>query len=160
MKIKSLLFFFFPLVLFSFLPSVFAKEISQPKQLSKPSQLVSLNPFTLTKNRIVPGTAFKIDVDKTFNKEKDKVSLTLIYISQKDTKPNEVRITNFFVKPESDKLMIRAVFPEFEKMPEIRTQSPWRGAFSPFKGDLEIIYERENGDIQTFLFPVMIPSVK
>lgn len=160
MKIKSLLFFFLPLVLFSFLPSIFAEEKSQLKKLNEPSQLVSLNPFTLIKNRIVPGTSFQINVDKDiFNKEKDKVSLTLIYIFENDTQTKRIPIKNIFLKQENDKLMIRGNFPEFGEIKDIRTQSPWRGMLTPYKGSLEIKYERESIDIQTFLFPVMIPSV-
>lgn len=122
--------------------------------------MVPLNPFTLIKNRIVPGTSFQIDVDKEiFNKKKDKVSLILIYKFEKYTQTKRIPIKNFFLKQENDRLMIRADFPEFTEIQDIHTQSPWRGKFTSYRGDLEIKYERENEDIQTFLFPVMIPSV-
>lgn len=160
MKKISILFFFPLVVLFLFLPSVFAEEKPQLKKLNEPSQLVSLNPFTLIKNRIVPGTSFQINVDKDiFNKEKDKVSLTLIYKFENDTQTKRITIKNIFLKQENDKLMIRGNFPEFGEIKDIRTQSPWRGMLTPYRGSLEIKYERENGDIQPFLFPLMIPSV-
>ncbi len=161
MKTKFILFFFPLLVLFLFLPSIFAEEKSQLKKLNEPSQLVPLNPFTLIKNRIVPGTSFQINVDKEiFKKENDKVSLTLMYKFENDTQTKRIPIKNFFLKQENDKLMIRGNFPEFGEIKDIRTQSPWRGMLTPYRGSLEIKYERENPDIQTFLFPVMIPSVK
>ncbi len=161
MKTKFILFFFPLLVLFLFLPSIFAEEKSQLKKLNEPSQLVPLNPFTLIKNRIVPGTSFQINVDKEiFKKENDKVSLTLMYKFENDIQTKRIPIKNFFLKQENDKLMIRGNFPEFGEIKDIRTQSPWRGMLTPYRGSLEIKYERENPDIQTFLFPVMIPSVK
>jgi len=138
----------------------YVEGASQPKQSNAPSQLVQSNPFALPKYRIVPGTTFEINVDKTFNREKDKVWLAVIYRLQNDTQTKRIPITNFFLKQENDKLMIRADFPGYGQIRDIRTQSPWRGVFSPFEGDLEIKYEREKGDLQTFLFRLMIPSVK
>lgn len=164
---KKILLLFFLSCFLTCQPLSHAEEIPNKQKSGESSGSLPLNPFKLKKDRIVPGTTFKIEVDKEiFNKdkEKDKVSvlLALIYETKKNGSKKRIDIKNIYLKQEKDGLFIEAKLPEFREkdIEYIKTQPWWRGMLSAYRGDIEIKYKKADGREDTFSFPVMIPSVK
>ncbi len=160
---KKILLLFFLSCFLTCQPLSHAEEIPNKQKSGEPSGSLPLNPFKLKKTRIVPGTTFNIEVNKKiFNKEKDKVSLSLIYKIKKYGSEKSIAIRKIYLKQEqeNDRLFIEATLPEFRDIEDIKTQSQWIGMLSAYRGNIEIKYEKTDGKINTFFFPVMIPSVK
>ncbi|MBM4140399.1 MAG: hypothetical protein FJ242_02740 [Nitrospira sp.] len=158
---KKILLLFFLLCFLTCQPLSHAEEIPNKQKSGEPSGSLPLNPFKLKKTRIVPGTTFKIEVDKEiFNKEKDKVSLSLIYKIEKYRSEKRIAIKNTYLEQEKDRLFIEAALPEFRDIEDIKTQSQWRGMLSTYMSYIEMRYENADGRVDIFPFTIMIPSVK
>lgn len=155
---QKILLLFFLACFLTCQPLSHAEEIANKQKSGEPPVSLPLNPFKLEKDRIVPGTTFRIEVDKEiFNKEKDKVLLSLKYRSEKEG----IDIKNTYLRQEKDRLFIEAKLPEFRDIEDIiKTQPQWRGMLSAYRGDIKIKYIKADGREDIFSFPIMIPSVK
>src|SRR4030043_2106435 len=112
---KKIVFLFFLLCFLVHSALIFAEELSNEKKNCDPSTSLSVNPFKLPNYRIVPGTSFRIDVDKGIFKEEDKVLLTFIYKVENQGKTKHIDIKEAHLKKENDSFFIEAVFPEFRE---------------------------------------------
>ena len=145
----------------------FTKSLTadKPKQ-EETKKTILLNPFTLAKNQIVPGTTFQVEVkDKTnIDLSKDDVKLTLRYdyidVNERRSKTNVVYLQRHFKEDDKKNLIIEAEFPEYKDIKNIETQSTGGGIFFPYKGTVEILSVKSGVVAEPFLFPVRIPSVK
>ncbi|MEW6584514.1 MAG: hypothetical protein AB1442_02765 [Nitrospirota bacterium] len=133
------------------LSSGLSQEMPAAQKTDDSSMILSVNPFMLSKNRIVPGTSFRIAVDKNFD-ETEEVRITLVYTGDAKEKQKNIKIIG--LKKEDDGRFIEAAFPEYKEISDIRKQSAWSGVLFPYRGLLSIKYKGHD-----FLFPVSIPSV-
>jgi hypothetical protein len=127
------------------------------------SQLeLKTNPFELKPNRIVPGTIFKVAVDKTRFAEKNWSidEIKLIYSTSPGSKnKTQAPIESWYFKEIEGDLYIFARMPGWETLARIRKQSPWRGIFTPYRADLSIDYHN-SGNKLNIRFAVELPDQK
>jgi len=127
---------------------------------------VPLNPFSLPRDRIVPGTTFRIEISgegaeaakALFDPEKDGVSLSLRYelaAAGGHAVTKTVRVSAPARRIVDGRSYIEARMPD---VPDIRSQSVLGGVLYPYHATLVVGVGRAAGS-ESFELPVRIPSV-
>jgi hypothetical protein len=149
-----------------FIPYSFGEESETGETTAFTQSALKTNPFELEKNRIVSGTEFKILVNrKLFDESNDKIgSIKLEYSAAPDGKKIVKKdIVSWYFKDEEGDLYLYGKLPSWNKLTEIKKQSPWRGVLSPYRAEIVIDYQKgKNGEGKPdlFAFSIEIPDLK
>lgn len=141
-------------------------EETVPLSQSLSQSALKTNPFELEKNRIVAGTEFKILVNKQiFDAARDKIgSIKLEYAASPNGKKIVKKdIVSWYFKDEEGDLYLYGKIPSWNKLAEIKKQSPWRGVLSPYRAEIKIDYQKGGigeGEPDVFDFLIEIPDLK
>jgi len=145
------------ILIFSFIS--YANDNQVAKESSS-EMILFINPFELARNRIVPGTIFRMKIDKKFfDEKKDKVTeMALGYEISKKGQEKSSPISNYYYKYVDGELFLFAKMPSWRKINKIRNQSFWKGWLKSYKAHVTISLQKDN-EKNTLKYPVEIPSV-
>ena len=143
--------------------AVVAADVARAGGEEAEPRRVPLSPFSLPRDRIVPGTTFRIEISQeaagAFDPGRDKVGLSLSYAAATADGRRLTRTVPLpapFRRIVDGRLYIEARLPD---VPDIRNQSPLGGVLHPYRATLLATVVREGSQPEKLDLPVQIPSV-
>lgn len=133
-----------------------ADEDAEPRR-------VPLSPFSLPRDRIVPGTTFRIEISQeaagAFDPGRDKVGLSLSYAA---ASADGRRVTKTVPVPAPVRRIVDGrpyIEARMPSVPDIRSQSALGGVLHPYRATLVATVVGEGSQAERLELPVRIPSV-